>query len=120
MGKPEMEFFDTELISWEPEEGVPGQFEKILSRDPDTGSYTRLVRTQPNLYGAIRQFDSVKGGFCHEDFWEEVYLISGTLIDVRNGATYGPGYYACRPPGMKHGPFISGTGTLALEVRTHR
>ena len=119
MNKPEMEFFDTEFIPWEPDEGVPGQFKKILSIDKETGSHTRLCYAQPNLYCALRQFDSVKDGLSHKDYWEEVYIIRGLDIDVRNGATYGPGYYACRPPGMKHGPFISATGTLSLETRTY-
>ena len=38
MAKPELEFFNTEIIPWKPIEGSPGQYEKILSRDPKTGS----------------------------------------------------------------------------------
>jgi len=46
------------------------------------------------------------------DHWEEVYLIPGNLI-VGNDAYGGGGEsfeaptYACRPPGVRHGPFKS-------------
>ena len=39
MAKPELDYFDTEIITWKPIEGSPGQYEKILSKDPETGSF---------------------------------------------------------------------------------
>ena len=39
MAKPKLEFFNTEAIPWEPIKNSPGQYEKILSKDPETGSY---------------------------------------------------------------------------------
>jgi len=39
MAKPELEYFDTETIPWKPSENSPGQYEKILSKDPETGSF---------------------------------------------------------------------------------
>ena len=56
--------------------------------------------------------------FVH-DFWEEVYLVSGDLIvgDETTGLkTYGPNTYACRPPGVSHGPFRSTEGCLLFET----
>jgi hypothetical protein len=49
-----------------------------------------------------------------------VYLISGELTvgDVANGRrspTYAANTYACRPPGIHHGPFRSDKGCLLLE-----
>ena len=41
MGKQEFEFFDAELVPWEPEAGIEGLYSKVLSSDPDSGSYTR-------------------------------------------------------------------------------
>jgi len=49
MAKPELDFFDTEVIPWKPIEGAPGQYEKILSKDPKTGSFTRLIMSMPDL-----------------------------------------------------------------------
>ena len=120
MAKPELEFFDTELIPWKPIEGRPGHYEKILSRDPVTGSYTRLIMSQPDLDAVIRQYKSLPGKvLCHEDFWEEVFVVRGTLIDTVNSKTYKAGYYACRPPGMRHGPFFHPTGAISCEFRTY-
>jgi len=48
MFKPELEFFDTEAIPWKPIENSPGQYEKILSMDPETGSHTRLLLSEPD------------------------------------------------------------------------
>ena len=49
MAKPELEFFNTEAIPWEPIKNSPGQYEKTLSSDPQTGSYTRLVLFEPDF-----------------------------------------------------------------------
>ena len=119
MAKPELEFFDTEPIPWKPIEGSPGQYEKILSRDPVTGSFTRLIMSQPDLDASIRHYKSPQGKvLCHKE-WEEVFIVRGTLIDMANNKTYRAGYYACRPPGMKHGPFFHPTGTVSFEVHTY-
>ena len=31
--------------------------------------------------------------------------------------TFGPGDYACRPPGMPHGPYVTRSGCTMLEIR---
>jgi len=54
---------------------------------------------------------------CHDDFIEGIFVIRGTPIDTVNNKTYKAGYYACRPPGMKHGPFFHPTGAVSLEIR---
>lgn len=120
MAKPEMEFFDTELIPWKPVEGGrPGAYEKILSMDPDTGSFTRLLMSAPDMDAYIKHPDVPPGEtLIHNDFLEENFIIRGTLIDMVNNKTYKAGYYACRPLGMKHGPFFHPTGAITLEFRT--
>ena len=119
MAKPEMEFFDTELIPWKPVEGVAGAYEKILSMDPDTGSYTRLIMSAPDIHAYIKHPDTPPGKtLIHNDFLEENFIIRGTLVDVVNNKTYKAGYYACRPLGMKHGPFYHPTGAITFEFRT--
>jgi hypothetical protein len=55
--------------------------------------------------------------FVH-DYWEEVYIISGDLTAGDGGKeeTFTANAYACRPPGIPHGPFRSQTGCLLLET----
>ena len=59
---------------------------------------------------------SFAGVLTHE-FWEEVWIIEGTLTDLTLGKTFTASSYACRPPGMKHGPYRSDTGVLMFEIR---
>jgi hypothetical protein len=58
--------------------------------------------------------------FVH-DHWEEVYLLSGDLIvgnDAlgKGGESFLSPTYACRPPGVHHGPFKSKDGCLLFEI----
>ena len=52
MAKPGRKFFDTDSIAWQPVEGQPGSYEKILSMDPDTGDYVRLTKVRGRLWVA--------------------------------------------------------------------
>jgi hypothetical protein len=114
MSKPELEFFDplvVESMPWVPVPGYPeGIHEKILAVDPPKGPWkhkTRLIRFQPGT--------ETKETFVH-DYWEEVYLIEGMLIDIGKNQTFKAGMYCCRPPGMKHGPYKLPFGGMAFEV----
>jgi len=109
MAKMEMEFSDADMIPWRPVEGFQkGVYEKILSLDEETGSYTRLLKFDPGV--------ETKETLVH-DFWKEVYILRGSLIDLGKGQTFVEGYYACRPPGMKHGPYRVPMGCTTLEIR---
>lgn len=112
MAKPEFEFFDHDRsIGWRQVEGAQeGIIEKILSLDPETGSYTRLLKFPPGL--------TTKEVLVH-DFWEEVYILKGSLIDLNKKETYTEEMYACRPPGMLHGPYSIPNGCMTLEIRTY-
>jgi len=102
---------------WEALPGYPqGIEQKILSGALDEqnkrGSRTRFLRFQPGVF--------TTRPFVHE-YWEEVYLVSGDLIvgndeRGRNGESFRPHTYACRPPGVHHGPFKSEKGCLLLEM----
>jgi len=79
-----------------------------LSSDPKTGSHTRLLLSEPDFEKFISN-EGISSGrvMCHEDMWEEVFVISGTGFGTNLNKTfqnkaYKAGYYACRPPGMKH------------------
>ena len=99
---------------WHVPVGYPAGIEqKILAGALDevarTGSRTRLLRFHP---GAC-----TTQPFVHA-YWEEVYLIAGDLIDLGSGKekTFLENAYACRPPGIHHGPFRSKSGCLLLET----
>lgn len=111
MPKPHREFFSIQELSWRPVVGgVDGLSEAVLAEDTVTGVATRLLRFAPGT-------DTSPSGSQVHDFSEEVFIIEGELHDLSLGQTFTQGMYACRPPGAKHGPWVSRTGCLALEVR---
>ena len=116
--KPHMEFVELDMgEGWETPPGYPsGIKQKILASDIDeakkTGGRTRLLRFEPGVY--------TTAPFVH-DHWEEVYLVSGDLTvgndDKGNGGEpFKSPTYACRPPGVYHGPFKSNGGCLLYEI----
>ena len=111
MPKPEHEFFDVEKIPYTACAGnVPTLTERVLARDDASGTATRILHFEPGT-------DTTPNGVQVHDFWEEVYVVSGSLIDLERGETFTAGMYACRPPGMRHGPWRSDDGCTTFEVR---
>jgi hypothetical protein len=118
MPKPELEFFRPDQVPWTPVAGSaragaggPGIDEKVLSRDPERGDLTRLLRFAPGT----RTTETIT-----HDFWEEVFILEGSLEDLGLGRTFSAGMYACRPPGMRHGPYACPQGALLFETRYRR
>ncbi len=97
--------------------GYPkGIQQKILAGSLDErggiGNRSRLLRFAPGVY--------TTKPFVH-DYWEEVLLISGHLIvgsdgNGNGGESFSPPTFACRPPGVPHGPFKSIDGCLLFEI----
>jgi quercetin dioxygenase-like cupin family protein len=111
MAKPEIEFTPVTNTEFTVCEGaVPELQERVLARDFANGVATRMLRFQPGT-------DTTPNGVQVHDFWEEVYVVEGSLTDLRLGQTFVAGDYACRPPGMEHGPWRSTDGCLTFEVR---
>jgi hypothetical protein len=111
VGKPQLEFTPVDDFSWTPVPGgIPGLTERILARDSRTGVATRMLRFEPGT-------DTSPNGVVVHDFWEEVYILQGSLHDLSLGRTFAAGTYACRPPGMRHGPWRSDEGCVTFEVR---
>ena len=115
MPKPELEFFAPDHLPWRPiaasataGAGGAGVTEKILSRDEATGDVTRLLRFE----AGVETSDTIA-----HDFWEEVWILQGELVDLGKGQTFTAGMYACRPPGMLHGPYRVPRGCTTLEMR---
>ena len=102
---------------WETPQGYPpGMQQKVLTSDLDekgeTGSRSRFLRILPGTYSTAP--------FIH-DHWEEVYLFEGDLIvgnDINGtgGEKFNAPTYACRPPGVYHGPFKSDDGCVMFEL----
>lgn len=108
--KPELEFFDTRAVPWTPVPGgVAGLTEKILA-SAGPGVATRLLRWEPGT-------DTTRAGAQVHAFWEEVYILEGSIRDLTLNQVFTRGMYACRPPGMRHGPWVSPDGCLTFEVR---
>lgn len=111
MGKPEIEFRDVGEWGWVPIPGpVPGLSERILAHDKAGGVASRMLRFEPGC-------DTTANGVLRHDFWEEVYILEGELHDLELDRTFTEGMYACRPPGMPHGPWRSPSGCVTFEVR---
>jgi hypothetical protein len=119
MPKAELEFFKPDRIVWEPivagsattGAGGKGVAQKILSRDEASGDITRLLKFDAGT--------ETSGTIAH-DFWEEVWILEGELIDLGKRQTYTAGMYACRPPGMAHGPYRVPKGCMTLEFRYYK
>jgi hypothetical protein len=114
--KPHLEFYAVDLREgWHVPPAYPPDIEqKILAGALDgahgTGSRTRLLRFGPGAHTSTP--------FVHA-YWEEVYLLSGDLYvaDTEGDGRFrrfGPNSYACRPPGVQHGPFRFEDGCLLL------
>ena len=112
MAKDELEFFNVTDRPWRDVPGslCTGLHERILTGDPTSGDYTRVLRFDPGC-------DTTPNGPVVHDFWEEVYILEGTLIDLTLKQEFKAGQYACRPPGMWHGPWKAPQGCTTFEVR---
>ncbi|MFI6099722.1 cupin domain-containing protein [Lentzea sp. NPDC051213] len=105
--REEHEFFPVDSVEWRP--AAPGVTERVLSRDPDTSTLTRIARWAPGLETSE---------VIRHDYHEEVYLLEGDLTDLTLGQTFHAGHFASRRPGMPHGPYRTDSGCVMLEIRT--
>ena len=108
MSKKQQEIHETDSLPWIPVEGMEGAVQKILNVNPESGSISRLLKFSPGAHSTEK--------FVH-DFYEEVYIIEGSVMDTTLNLTFHKGYYGYRHPGMIHGPYYSPNGALQFEVR---
>ena len=104
MPKPALEFFPVSAVDWMAVS--PGVWERVLARDGEM--LTRILRWDPGFASSEPAV---------HDYVEEVYILSGAMHDLTLDRTFSAGEYACRPPGMVHGPWTSAEGCEMLEVR---
>lgn len=109
MAKPELEFFDANQTNWKPVRELKGLYKKLLAHDPETGNWTGMTRFDPGT-------DTTPLGAQEHDFWEEIIIVEGSLHDLTLNETFTKAMYACRPPGMCHGPWVSPDGCITFEV----
>jgi hypothetical protein len=121
INKKHREFFPIDMNGpgWQLPDGYKpggGVDELILAGSLDTetktGNRTRLLRFKPGVF--------TTKPFVH-DYWEEVFLLEGDLTvgndeHGEGGQPFRAPTYACRPPGVYHGPFKSEGGCLLLEI----
>lgn len=104
MTKPVVRLYplDVERLPWQPLAG--GVDARLLARDPESGSCTRIVRAMPG--SPLPE--------AHPDAWEEVYVLAGAA--VFDGRAYGRGAYLCLPPGVRPRALAGAEGYEALRL----
>jgi hypothetical protein len=112
MPSSNMEFFDPlaseNRSEWEPAPNYPeGGYQKMLYKDDDR-RLSRFLRVEPGV--------KTENIIAH-DYYEEVLIIEGGLIDRTLNKVFTAGMYAYRTPGMDHGPYDYPIGCLMFEHR---
>ncbi|MDQ0219564.1 cupin [Peribacillus cavernae] len=110
MPKQELEFTPYTNFEVEHFENVKGLSQRVIAKDPESEVATRILQFEPDT-------DTSPNGVQIHDFWEELYIIEGSVIDLELNEEFTAGMVATRPPGMKHGPWKAPNGCKIFEVR---
>ncbi len=95
---------------WEVIDGSDGNLSQItLAQDGVNGDYKRLTRFKDG-------YDTKAFGAKSHSYPEEIFVVSGRLYDEAFDMWLEPGYYASRPPGEVHGPFLADGEVVILEM----
>jgi hypothetical protein len=98
------------LSKWEEIEGSDGNlFQLTIAIDEESGDYTRLTKFKSG-------YSSEAFGEKTHDYPEEIFVIQGSLYDRAFDMWLEKGYYASRPPGEAHGPFMADGEVIILEM----
>lgn len=109
--RKEREFTDFSTFPSRKVEGkVDGLSERMISGEPDSDNLVRVLEFAPGT-------DTTPNGVQAHDYWEEVFIIEGSLYDLTLEEEFVAGMVATRPPGMKHGPWKTENGCTMYEVR---
>ncbi len=114
MSRPEVEFIKYQSIKSEPIEGtVKGLSQRVISQDFESKNLSRILEFEPGT-------DTSLNGIQVHDYWEELYIVDGSVIDLTLNKEFTKGMVASRPPGMEHGPWKSLNGCTMFEVRYYK
>ena len=95
---------------WENIEGSQGNLCQLtIAEDSVSGDYTRLTKFKHG-------YSTKAFGAKSHDYPEEIFVVSGRLYDRAFDLWLEPGYYASRPPGEVHGPFVAEGDVIILEM----
>lgn len=95
---------------WEVIAGSDGKLLQLtIAEDAQTGDYTRVTKFKDG-------YSTVAFGAKSHNYPEEIFVISGRLYDAAFDIWLEPGFYASRPPGEVHGPFIADGDVIILEM----
>ncbi|MFJ7934192.1 cupin [Sporosarcina sp. NPDC096371] len=114
MSRPKVEFTKYQDFLAEPIEGpVKGLNQRVISQDPESKNLCRILEFEPGT-------DTSPNGVQIHDYWEELYIVEGSVIDLTLSKEFTKGMVASRPPGMEHGPWKSIQGCTMFEVRYYK
>ncbi len=98
------------FAAWEEIEGSDGNLCQLtIAEDLESGDYTRLTKFKSG-------YSSRAFGAKSHNYPEEIFVVSGRLYDEAFDIWLEPGYYASRPPGEVHGPFVADGDVIILEI----
>ncbi|WP_328128465.1 nitrilase-related carbon-nitrogen hydrolase [Priestia megaterium] len=111
MPRPEIEFTDYSNFELAPIDGkVVGLSQRVISEGSSTQEMVRILEFAPGT-------DTTPNGVQVHNYWEELYIVKGSIIDLTLNKIFTAGMVASRPPGMQHGPWKSTDGCIMFEVR---
>jgi len=105
--RPHIEFVQAQMLPWQrigPGRARPDAEYKYLSRDPDTGACTTLIRYPPGWRRQGPEYLSAD---------EEFYVLDGELCFGEQ--RFGPDSYGFFPAGYPHTSIASNTGAVVLS-----
>ena len=119
MPKAEREFFDTQTLSWalggcrSSSAAGEGVVQKLLSVD----ERYRCIKLPAQVCSGVERTVPIT-----HDFREEVIILERESCTTNGfNKTFTKGMYACRQPGMQHGPIYEPLeGCLTFETRYYK
>lgn len=95
---------------WEIIDGSDGNLSQLtIAEDTESGDYTRLTKFKSG-------YSTESCGPKSHEYPEEIFVVSGKLYDQAFDMWLEPGFYASRPPGEVHGPFVADGDVVILEM----
>lgn len=89
MSRPSVEFTDYHQFKREKIDGkVDGLYQRMISQDDQGKDLVRIMEFEPGT-------DTTPNGVQSHDYWEEVFIIEGSFIDLTLNKEFTAGMIAC-------------------------